>query len=1199
MIMMSTKSRPWYYLALVLATLIATQPASATDLILYNGNVITVDEENSRANAIAISDGLIAAVGGDEAILALAGEGTKTIDLGGKTVIPGIVDAHTHLRGVAGNVGMLQITHADSVNQVLQIIREHATTVPEGQWIQTATGWQPTNFAEKRMPTRLELDDAAPQHPVFVKKGYQSAVVNSLALEMAGIDEESAGDQFLRDDSGILTGEINGSLNPVSDAQPAQSDTDVTRSYIEAMKVVNALGMTSLRDAALGPPQVALLRNLSEQGRLTVRINAVGQIYPPTPLQVDQRMWGHVPITRGDWFIHDTLKIVADGGINDALLSEEYSWTEDGKPGFKGRYVTSMDKIKAVSAWACETRRKLAVHTIGDAMIDAMLDHYESIVADCPVGELGWTLEHVALIRADQVERLNKLGLSVTTQTGLNYNLAAAWRKLWGEDRMARSVPNRMLIDMGVQPGGGTDASTGPLNPFVAMWADVTRQTRDGLIGPEQAVSPEESLRMHTIWAAQVLGTSVNTGSIEVGKFADLAVIDRDILSIPHDEIRGTRVEMTLVNGEVVIHPHADSVLHNGKIVTVDDQFSIRQAVAIKDGKILQTGDSDEVLALAGQLTEVIDLEGQMVLPGFVDGHPHMVHRGSGLLTTLDLNGVESIEEVKGRVAKKVATLEPGEWIQATWLRGQPFAALPGALEEGRFPTRWDLDEVAPDNPVYIPTPFSYPLPSIFNSAALRVLEIPDDAPEDFGGAVLVKDPDSGIPNGQVHKIVIFNYACSLCRKLGDLLPNPPFETQVAGVKEQIRRNNAVGITSVYEGHHMLNGQAELVKALLDNGELDMRIHIAYQVTGQQWMTLPALDAWLGEISGKPTVGGYEGAADLESTGGSSGWSGKTAADKKPTGGWSGKKPEESGSGSRVGSSSDGGQSSWSGAGSADKPKMLRIEDDTDMVVMGGVTLGMGGGPVNMGMALMHEPYNDAFGNRVINKTPKDLQKAKDTALLATRHGLRVNFGTGDEMGPDLILDIYDHVNQQIPIKDKRFVIMHIPYARPESIHRAKDLGVAITTSNNFEYDEYWLGMEDFERAFGDRAEYYSSIFVPWKWWLDAGVPAALGSDNKEPIPLFTIWHAMTRQGRSGASNMTDSKRISREDAIRIQTINGAKLLNWEHKIGSLEEGKLADLVILDTNILESEIEEIKDAKVLMTIIGGRTVYKAGNQGNR
>jgi predicted amidohydrolase YtcJ len=532
--------------------LIACEPENPADLVLYNGNVLTVDTENSVAQAIAVSNGRIVAVGSTDEILDHAGRDTARVDLGGKTVIPGIVDAHTHLRGIAGNVGKLVIADANSVAEVLEIISQHAATVPAGTWIETATGWQPTNFEENRMPTRQELDQAAPGHPVFLKKGYQNGVVNSLALESAGITPESAKDNFLRDEAGELTGAIYGSLNEITAAQPPISDEQVVQTYIDGMQLLNRYGMTALRDAALAPAQVGLLRQLADEGKLSLRINGIGQIYPPTPLQVDKRMWSGIEPYRSDWFTHDTLKIVADGGISDALLREEYAWNDDSVEGYKGRYVTQMDKIKAVAEWACESGRKLAVHTIGDAMIDSLLDHYESINDSCATGELGWTIEHVALVTPDQADRIKALGLKVTTQTGLNYSLAAAWRKYWGEERMARSVPNRMLIDKGLMPGGGTDANTGPANPFVAIWADVTRQTRVGVIGVEQAVTPAESLRMHTIWAARIMGLDDKTGSIEVGKYADLAVLDRDILSVPHDDIKDTQVMMTFVEGNLV-----------------------------------------------------------------------------------------------------------------------------------------------------------------------------------------------------------------------------------------------------------------------------------------------------------------------------------------------------------------------------------------------------------------------------------------------------------------------------------------------------------------------------------------------------------------------------------------------------------------------------------------------------------------------
>ncbi len=541
--------------ALLLALLIclsACGPENPADLVLYNGNVLTVDEINSKVQAIAVTAGRITAIGSNDLVLSHAGSKTTRIDLDGKTVIPGIVDAHTHLRGIAGNIGKLVIADATSVAEVLGLIEAHAATIPSGTWIETATGWQPTNFEENRMPTREELDRAAPDHPVFLKKGYQNGVVNSLALRMAGISAENAKRNFLRDDGGELTGEVYGSLSEITAAQPEVSNEQVIQTYIDAMRVVNSYGVTSLRDAALAPAQVAVLRKLADENNLTVRINAVGQIFPPTPFHVDQRMWGNVELSRSDWFAHDTLKIVADGGISDALLREEYEWNDKNEANYKGRFVTDMEKIEAVANWACETGRKLAVHTIGDAMIDRLLDLYESMTDSCPVGELGWAIEHVALVTADQIDRIMALGIAVTTQTGLNYSLAAAWRRYWGEERMARSVPNRLLIDKGVRPAGGTDANTGPLNTFVAMWVDVTRQTRAGVFGRDQAVTPEESLRMHTIWAARVMGNETSAGSIEVGKFADLVVLDSDILSIPKDDIRKIIVIMTLLNGDIV-----------------------------------------------------------------------------------------------------------------------------------------------------------------------------------------------------------------------------------------------------------------------------------------------------------------------------------------------------------------------------------------------------------------------------------------------------------------------------------------------------------------------------------------------------------------------------------------------------------------------------------------------------------------------
>ena len=216
----------------LLIGLSACGPENPADLILYNGNVISLDANDSRIQAIAVTNGRITAVGSNESVLAQVGSETEKIDLGGRTVIPGIVDAHTHLRGIAGNVGKLDIAASTSVAEVLEIIETYAATAPEGAWIQTATGWQPTNFEENRMPTREELDQAAPNHPVFLKKGYQNGIVNSLALQKAGVTAENAKQNFLRDEDSNLTGEIYGSLNEITAAQAEVSDEQVVQSYL-------------------------------------------------------------------------------------------------------------------------------------------------------------------------------------------------------------------------------------------------------------------------------------------------------------------------------------------------------------------------------------------------------------------------------------------------------------------------------------------------------------------------------------------------------------------------------------------------------------------------------------------------------------------------------------------------------------------------------------------------------------------------------------------------------------------------------------------------------------------------------------------------------------------------------------------------------------------------------------------------------
>ncbi|MBW2610155.1 MAG: amidohydrolase [Deltaproteobacteria bacterium] len=558
-----------------------------------------------------------------------------------------------------------------------------------------------------------------------------------------------------------------------------------------------------------------------------------------------------------------------------------------------------------------------------------------------------------------------------------------------------------------------------------------------------------------------------------------------------------------------------DTIVYNGKIVTVDNKFSIAEAVAIHDGKFLKVGSNAEVRALAGKGTKEIDLKGKMVVPGFIDTHPHMLHVGSGRYTSLSLQGVYSIEEIKRRIADEVKKLKPGEWVKAASIGGPPPALeLPGALKEKRWPTRWDLDEVAPNNPVYIPTPWACPHPAILNSAGLKLLGINKKTPSKHRGITIEKDKN-GEPNGRLHGIHWYNWNPYLM-KIGSLLPKYPNELKIKGLREHINKFNSDGVTAVYESHYMYPEYLELIKEMHAKGDLTMRIY--YTEESSPWMPAKIIEKWMKEM------------------------------------------PHAMGRGS-----------------------------GNDMIMIGGATVS-NDGPTSFGLALINKPYFDAFGRPAKAGLHLSEKEIKKVALAGAKHNIRMNFCVGGDKSTEMTLNALEEVNKEIPIKDRLWVIQHIPYPSKKSIERCENLGLAVTTCSSWDYGR---GKEWFKRTFGDNADYYCERTAPFRWFLDAGVIAAQGTDNKEPRPMFTIWQSLKRvAGEDGESVMTPSKKITREEAIRLHTINGAKVMVWDDKLGSIEEGKLADLVILDNDILECPLDEIKDTKVLTTMLGGKVIFE-------
>ena len=584
-----------------------------------------------------------------------------------------------------------------------------------------------------------------------------------------------------------------------------------------------------------------------------------------------------------------------------------------------------------------------------------------------------------------------------------------------------------------------------------------------------------------------------------------------------------------------VAHSYAaDLILYNGNIITVDEKFSIAQAVAIADGRILQVGKDRNIRKLADESTTLIDLQGKTVTPGFIDTHPHMIHVGSGAAAVY-LGRVESIEDIKQKIAERVERLRPGRWIFTTSI-GNPRGVreLPGSLAENRWPTRHDLDEVAPENPVYIPTPWGGPKPAILNSKALELMKISKETPTLDKGIEIIKDEETGEPTGVIYGMHAYNWN-PYFSQISKFAPRYPVPRMAEGVERHIKNLNSRGMTAVYESHFLTEANVQTIQYLLDRDRLNMRIKLSLELVGVQWKPPNVIEDWVMVLKGKetdPTVGTREGRRSL-------GTEILTIA-------------------------------------SSDKVKMLGATLSSD-------------GPTSFGKAMMNVPYWNMDGDPASEKLPVTVEQITKAAMIAAKYDLRMNFPVGGDRMADAVLEALEEVNKTYPLQGKNWLIAHTPYMSTERIQRIKDLGLNVTANSN---SEYKMTKAIYEETFRDLADEMSFSNTPWRWILDAGIKAAQSTDNVFADPMFTLWQAMTRSTEeSGENLMTRAKKITREEGIRLQTINGAEILMWDEEIGSIEAGKFADITILDTDILSCPVDDIKETKVLVTILGGEPVH--------
>ena len=560
----------------MLAGIASDALAVPPDVILHNGKIVTVDDTFSIAEAIAIADGRIVAVGVDSDVRALGGERTRLTDLEGRTVLPGLIDTHTHPTGASMYEFDHPVPDMQTIADVLSYFRERAKVVPEGEWIRLQQVFI-TRLREQRYPTRAELDDAAPNHAAYFRTG-PDASLNSLALKLSGIDRDFRVPQGVlgrieRDANGEPTGIIRSGAHLIQfrESQALPTPGNRRRRLKELIADYNKVGLTGIADRNASPEAVALYEDLLESDELTARVFLSFAINAQDPLEdieaTISKLARHPRHRYHPMLWLRGIKFFMDGGMltGSAFMREPwgvskiYSITD---PNYRGLRFVPPGKAYSIARLALTHGLQPTAHSVGDGAVHAMVEAYAEINDEFRVREMRPCITHSNFMSPEAIKRMAEIGIVADLQPAWLERDGATLAKQFGEARLSYFQPYRSLRDAGVIVGGGSDhmqkiggmRSINPYDPFFGMWITLRRQPRwtDTPLHPEQRLTREEAIRLYTIDNAFITFTESERGSIEVGKLADLVVLDRDILACPVDEVRDIAVLRTYLGGKLV-----------------------------------------------------------------------------------------------------------------------------------------------------------------------------------------------------------------------------------------------------------------------------------------------------------------------------------------------------------------------------------------------------------------------------------------------------------------------------------------------------------------------------------------------------------------------------------------------------------------------------------------------------------------------
>lgn len=525
------------------------------DLIFTNGQIITVDSHFTVAEALAIKGNKIIRVGTNNEMHEWKGSNTQIIDLQGRSMLPGFIDAHAHLELYGTNQLGVNCKEVHSIEEMKQKLKQIAADTPKGQWIR-GWGYNQNYLSEGRHPTRKDLDEVSTEHPIIVVRtcGHISCV-NSKALEMGGISDETpepTGGRYIKEE-GKPNGVLLESAHMEMFLAAQYTDEEIMQGLEIASRHFLSCGITSVHDAgAYGNEHFRNLYKAVRNGAVKLRVYTLYGSLHDSPSVLKKGVDAGVITGLGDErFRIGPAKVFIDGSSSGPTAATRFPYTSN--PDDSGILYLSQEELNESLGAAHDAGWQITAHAIGDKGVEMMIECIEEALRRSPRKNHRHRIEHSGMTPPDLIKRMKSLGVIPIPNPAFIYEFGDGYVKDYGEERVESMFPAQSYIDHGIIAAIGSDSPITSFNPMVGIQAAISRKSKTGReIGRSQKIELQEAIRMYTIHGAYASYEDGIKGSLEVGKLADLVVLDRPILQAPTEELHQIEVEMTMVDGEVL-----------------------------------------------------------------------------------------------------------------------------------------------------------------------------------------------------------------------------------------------------------------------------------------------------------------------------------------------------------------------------------------------------------------------------------------------------------------------------------------------------------------------------------------------------------------------------------------------------------------------------------------------------------------------